>query len=166
MKSKLQKKQEIEQGAALAKNAQSLVFIDFSKTPVREVTKLKNAARAVGATYRVIKKRLLKRVLAEKNIAIDPEQFEGQVATIFSSGDISQIGGTVYQFIKGLDKDASFKMLGGYMVSTKTIFNEADMKRIGQLPSREVLLAQLLGMLQAPMRQLAYTLSEIGKKKS
>ncbi|MCL5011948.1 MAG: 50S ribosomal protein L10 [Patescibacteria group bacterium] len=58
MKSKLQKKQEIEQGNALATDAQSLVFVDFSKTPVKQVTQLKNSARALGATYRVVKKRI------------------------------------------------------------------------------------------------------------
>ncbi len=165
MKSKLQKKQEIEQGNALATDAQSLVFVDFSKTPVKQVTQLKNSARALGATYRVVKKRLLKRVFTEKDIMVDPEQFNGQVATIFSPGDISEIGGVVYRFIKGLDKDTSFQMLGGYAAETKKFFSQEDMTRIGQLPSREVLLAQLMGMLQAPMRQLAYTLDQVAKKK-
>ena len=56
-------------------------------------------------------------------------------------------------------------MLAGFDLSSATLFDAVQIKRIGQLPPREILLAQLLGMLQAPVRSLAYTLSEVAKKK-
>jgi large subunit ribosomal protein L10 len=165
MKTKLQKKQEIDQGSDLTKGAQSMVFVDFSKTPVVKVSELKNEVRSAGGAYRVIKKRLLKRVFADAKIEVDPKQFGGQLATVFSPKDISESGGVVYRFAKGTGKTSEFKLLGGYDMATKTFFSDIEMKRIGQLPSREILLAQLLGMLQAPVKSLVYTLDQIAKGK-
>jgi large subunit ribosomal protein L10 len=166
MKTKLQKKQEIEKGSELLKDAQSMVFVDFSKTPVVKVSELKNQIRAIGGTYRVIKKRLLKRVFGDAGVEVDPKQFPGQLATVFAPTDISEVTGMVYRFAKEAGKNKqAFALLGGYDAEGKIFFSGDDIKRIGQLPSREILLAQLLGMLQAPMRQLAYTLDQIAQKK-
>ncbi len=165
MKTKAQKKQEIEDGVVLAKDATSLVFIDFAKTPVKNITELKNEVRTIGGTYRVIKKRLLQRAFTEEGVSVDTKQFGGQLATVFSPKDISEVGGVVYRFAKGFGKDSEFKILGGYDVKLKTYFSDGEMKRIGQLPSRDILLAQLLGMLQAPVKSLVYTLDQIAKKK-
>lgn len=166
MKSKLQKQREMEHGESLLKSAQSMVFVDFSKTPVVKVSELKNQLREIGATYRVIKKRLLKKVFSDAGVEIDPKQFSGQLATIFAPNDISEVTGIVYRFAKEAEKNEhAFALLGGYDAVGKTFFSTQDIVRIGQLPSRDILLAQLLGMLQAPIKSLVYTLDQVAKKK-
>ena len=166
MKSKIQKNKEIENVSALAQKAQSVLFVDFTKTPVSEITALKNNLRALGATYKVIKKRLLARVLAQQNISADVLQFEKQVAAIFSSKDISSIANPVASFAKdAAKKNMQFQMLGGYDGQAHLFFAQEEIKRIGQLPSRDVLIAQFAGLLKAPMNQLAYVLSKVGEAK-
>lgn len=166
MKTKVQKNQEVEEGKALAAEAGSIVFVDFAKTPVKDVTKLKASLRAAGSTYKVIKKRLLNIVFKDKDVPVDAKQFGGQVGTIFAKGDISGAAGVAFNFSRGLDKAAGFALVGGYDVASKTFFNAEDVKRIGQLPSREVLLAQLAGLMKAPLSQLANVLDQIAKKQS
>ncbi|MFA7201527.1 MAG: 50S ribosomal protein L10 [Candidatus Paceibacterota bacterium] len=165
MKTKAQKKQEIEDGVVLAKDAVSMVFVDFAKTPVKNITELKNEVRTIGGVYRVIKKRLLQRAFTEQGVSVDTKGFGGQLATVFSPKDISEAGGIVYRFSRGFGKGSAFKILGGYDLKSKTYFSDSEMQRIGQLPSRDILLAQLLGMLQAPVKSLVYTLDQIAKQK-
>ena len=164
MKTKVQKTQDIKKATELFEGSKSIVFVDFSKTPTREIGILKNALAVIESTYKVIKKRLLGIVFKQKNIDIDIAQFESQLGTVFSSHDIVDAAGTVYRFAKGKEKELpEFKMIGGYDVLTSKFYSADEMKRLGQLPTREILLGQLVGMVQAPLRTLAYVLDQISK---
>jgi large subunit ribosomal protein L10 len=167
MKTKKQKTQDLEKGSALAHTAQALVFVDFSQAPTKEVEGLKRAIDTVQGVYKVIKKRLLGIVLKNENIPIDMAQFEGQLATIFSEKDISDTAGVVYRFLKDKAKEfPAFRMVGGYDVASKTFFDAVAIQAVGKLPSRDILLAQFVGLLSTPTRSLVYTLDQIAKKKS
>lgn len=167
MKTKEQKKEAIERGTALARKAQALVFVDFTQAPTKQVEGLKRALEKVQGVYTVIKKRLLGIVLKNEDIAVDANQFDGQLATIFSEKDIADTAGAIYQFLKGIAKDYPlFQMIGGYDVASKKFFDAAAMQSLGKLPSRDILLAQFVGLLSTPTRSLVYTLDQIAKKKS
>lgn len=165
MKSKQQKIKEVDDSRKLLEKSQSLVFVDFSKTPVKEMTGLKRSLDGSKSVFKVIKKRLLNLVLKEKNIPVNMEQFQSQLGTVFSPKEISEPAGIVYRFFKGREKDLpEFKMLAGFDVSLGRLFGAEEIKRIGGLPSKEILITQFLFMLNAPMRSFVYVLSEIGKK--
>jgi len=166
MKTKAQKIKDVETGSSLVGGAKSIVFVDFSKTPTKDITVLKNSLDAISGKYRVIKKRLLGIVFKQKDVQVDTKQFGSQLAGIYSKKEISEPAGIVFKFIKDHGKDFAFKMVGGYDLATNIFFNEADIKAIGQLPSREILLAQLLEMLNAPTKSLVYTLDQIAKSKA
>jgi large subunit ribosomal protein L10 len=166
MKSKAQKNQELADARELMEKAQSLVFVNFSKTPVSKVSGLKASLREAGGTYKVMKKRLFKILFQEKNVPVDMGQFDSQFAAVFSPQDISEAAGTVYRFAKEQEKEGSaFSLVGGADIAKSIAYGAEDIVRIGKLPSREVLLAQLAGMLNAPLRQLAYTISKVGESK-
>ncbi|OGM91293.1 50S ribosomal protein L10 [Candidatus Wolfebacteria bacterium RIFCSPHIGHO2_01_FULL_48_22] len=167
MKSKKQKSKELTDTRGLFEKAKSLVFVNFSKTPVAKVAELKAGLRNEGGAYKVMKKRLYNILFKEKNLSVDMSQFDNQFAAIFSDKDISNPAGAAFRFAKSLEKDGSdFSLLGGADMETGVVYSAQDISRIGNLPSREILLAQLAGMLNTPMKLLAYTLSEIGKNKS
>lgn len=166
MKTKIQKTQDIKKAADLFDKSKSIVFVDFSKTPVKEVSILKNSLAVIESTYRVIKKRLLNLVFKDKNVPVDVTSFEAQLGTVFSSKDIVDTAGTVYRFTKGKEKELpEFKMLGGYDIEASRYYSAEEINKIGRLPSKEILLSQLVGMLSAPVRSLAYVLSEISKRR-
>lgn len=167
MKTKQQKAKEIEQGKNLLEDAKSLVFVNFSNTPVKDITILKRLLDDSDSTYKVLKKRLLGLALKEKNIPVDINQFDSQLATIFSKKDISEPSGTVYKFSKGKEKEIpGFKMVGGFDLVGSKFFGADEIKKIGSLPSKEILITQFLYMLNTPARSLAFVLSEIAKTKS
>ncbi len=166
MKSRQQKEQEVSRGEKLAKQSKSLVFVDFSQTPVVLIEKLKTSLREMGSVLKVIKKTLLARIFASNKIEVDITQFEGQLGTIFADGDIVDVAGTIYRFTKEHDEDVTaFKMLAGYDVASATFYDAEKILEFGMLPSRDVLLAQLMSMFAAPMRALAIVLDQISQTK-
>lgn len=159
MLTKSQKLNQIEESKNMLKQSRTLAFIDFSGTTVEDIKKLRRLLNSVGAKLKVFKKKLLRIALKDSGFDFDPEQFDLQVGTISTQGDISEIAGLIYKFSKEI-KNKKFKILGGYNLAEKNSFDSAMVTRIGQLPSREILLGQLVGMLVAPMRMFLYVLNE------
>ncbi|MEK9154760.1 MAG: 50S ribosomal protein L10 [Patescibacteria group bacterium] len=163
MLTKEQKKQQIEEGKKLLKNSKVLLFVDFSGTTVEDLKKLRIALLNFGAKMKVFKKRLLRIILNESGYDFTPEQFDLQAGAIFSPVEISEAAGPIYKFSKET-KSKNFKILGAYDLLAKNFCDGDMVKKIGQLPSREVLLAQLAGMLSAPMKMFLYVLDQKSKQ--
>lgn len=153
---KAQKAAQIENAGRLLKESTTLVFVDFTGTPVEEMRKLRADLRAIGASLSVVKKRLLALALKAAGIELDPRQFASQVGTVFATGDISGPAGAVYRFSKGKER---FAILGAYTLAGRTFLDADAVVAIGKLPSREVLLGQVVGGLSAPLRVLLYMLN-------
>lgn len=167
MKTKQQKKEELKKAEEMLEDSQALLFADFSRLGAEEMRALRDELRITGARLMVIKKRLLEVLFKEKGIDYDPMQFESWVGTIFSPSGAEEVGGPLYRFFKDLNLgsedekiDATKKILGGYDVSSQTAISQETLFMIGQLPPREALLAQLLGVLTGPLRALMYLLNE------
>ena len=162
MKTKDQKKVIIAETQDLIKNSKNMVFVNFTGTGVEDIKELKKTLRPLGSTVRVVNKKLLRVSLEKAGVAFDPEQFETQLATIFSSADISDVAGPIYKFFKSKEKKG-FDIYGAYDMEGKKFMDAAMTKQVGQLPSREVLLSQVVGVLAAPISMLLYILTERGK---
>jgi len=163
MLTKQQKSEQIKEGKEILKDNKSLIFIDFSGVAMEELKKLRRALRDVGAKMKVFKKKLLRIAFKESGIDFNPEQFEAQAATVFSDKDIFEIAGSVYKFSKSLKKDSSFGILGAYDLLAKLFIDAETVKKIGQLPPKEILLGQLVGMLSMPIKMLMNALNEKSK---
>lgn len=160
-KTKIQKAEAIEAGLDRLNKSETIVFADFSGLPVNKLNAFRKSLNSVGAVFRVIKKRLLKIILQKNQIVLDSKNFEGQVGVVFSSKDVVETSNVVYQFAKQNDK---LKILGGFDLKDKHAIEADDIKRIGQLPSREILLGQLVSMMVTPIRQFLFVLNEKTKK--
>ncbi len=170
MKTKNQKQTELNEGKKLLDKSQILIFTDFSKVGTADVRKLRQQLKEIGAKYFVIKKRLLGLLFKEKGIEIDTKALGPQLGTIFSESDIEKSSSPVYKFFYALGGDSKAaraesvkKILGAYDLKKKNFIDAKDVVFIGQLPSREILLAQLLGMMSAPISSFLYVLSEKSK---
>ncbi len=162
MKSRSQKGEELAKGKVLLEKSQFLVFTDFTKVSAEDVRRLRSELRKVGAGFLVIKKRLLALLLKGNGADFDTRKNKLSLGTVFAL-DIEKTAGTVFKFFKelGVEKE---KILGGYDLKQKTEMSSAAVLAIGQLPSREVLLGQLLGMIAAPIRSLLYVLDQKSKQ--
>jgi len=157
MLTKEQKKKVIENETADLKKSRSVVFIDFSGVKTGDLNAFRRTIRLSGGELKVIKKRLLRVAFTEAGLDFTPEIFESQVGTIFSGDEIFAIAQPAYKF-------ASAKILGGYDIEGKRFVPAEEVIMLGQLPSREILLGQLVGMLSAPIRSFMFVLKERASK--
>lgn len=151
-----QKAKQIKEGEKILDSSKGLIFIDFSGIGVEELKKLRRNLKNFGAKLKVIKKKLLRIAFQSRGFDFNPEQFESQLGTIFSENPVEGIAAPVYK--------SGLKILGGYDLAAKSFLDADRIKFIGQLPSREVLLGQLVGMLATPIKMLMYIMQERAKK--
>lgn len=142
-----------------AKNAKSIVLVDYRGITVAQATELRDTVRAAGGVYKVYKNRLMKIAFEKLGIEFPASDYEGTTAVIFHQAD--EVAPAKIA-LDGSKKYGNLKLKSGY-VSGK-YYDTAEITSLASIPSREVLVAQLLGLLTNPMRSLAVAVSEVAKK--
>jgi large subunit ribosomal protein L10 len=170
MKTKAQKSEELKKAKVLLDKSQALAFADFTQVTAEDVRKLRGELKKQGANFLVVKKRLLGLLLKEKGVNANLGQYKVSVGTVFSEGGIETAAGPAYKFFsslavpEGAPKDFWTKhLLGGYDGKAGELIDGQMAIAIGKLPPRDVLLAQFLGMLTAPIRSFLYVLDQKAK---
>lgn len=154
--SKAKKIEQLAQLEAHLKEAKSVGFTSTTKITVAEVTTMKRDLRAQGAIFLTAKKTLMR--IAFKNVygvELDLETLPGQVAMVIAKEDaIAPLGvANKYANEKDWKKAEKLVFVGGYFEGN--LVDAASIKKIASLPSREVLLAKLLGSMMSPLSGLA-----------
>jgi large subunit ribosomal protein L10 len=167
MKTRAQKETELARARELFDKSQALIFADFTKITAEDLRKLRIELKKADAKFLVVKKRILGILLKEKGIDVDLSQFKTSVGTIFSEADSEHIAGPAFKFFSGMEipeggaKDMWIKkLLAGYDLKGNLALDADQIIYIGKLPPREVVLAQFLGMLAAPIRSFLYILQQ------
>lgn len=142
--------------------ASSFALVDYKGINVEDVTELRKKFRESGVEYKVYKNTLFKRATSELGLEAVHEHLQGTVAVAFGYGDVVAPAKVLNQFIKEHPKTTISVKAG--IVEGK-LMNADEMKALGDLPSKEILLSMLLGALQGSIRNLAYSLDQIREKK-
>ena len=155
------KREQVAQLEDKVKRAAGIVVIDYRGITVEEDTNLRSALRAANIEYKVIKNRLILR--AFKNSGFDgfDSIFEGPTAVAISYDDATAPARIISENSKKLNK---LTIKGG--VVENQAMDAAGINKIATIPSKTVLLSQLLGLLTSPMRSLAVALNEVAKKQA
>lgn len=140
----------------------SIVLVDYKGINVEDVTELRKRFRNAGVDYKVYKNTLFKRAASEMGIEALHEYLQGTVAVAFGYDDVVAPAKTINQFIKDNPK-TPITIKAGYIEGK--MMDAKEVKALGDLPSKEVLIAMLLGGLQGSLRNLAYMLNSIKEKK-
>ncbi|MBI4367671.1 MAG: 50S ribosomal protein L10 [Deltaproteobacteria bacterium] len=150
---------EVEQLTERFAKAGTTIFADYRGLTVAQLTALRGKMRAANAALKVVKNRLAKRAFTSARIAgVDPF-LVGPTAIASSTADAAAVAKALVEFAKDNEK---FQLKGG-VVAGKVV-NVAAIKALALLPSREVLLAQLMGLLKAPAGQMANVLAAVPRK--
>jgi large subunit ribosomal protein L10 len=126
--------------------AKSAILIDYRGLTVEEVTRLRNDFRKVGVEYKVYKNTLINRALEEADIKGMESYLNGPTAVAFGYQDPVAPAKIIDDTIKKLKKT---QVKAGYVEGK--VFNAAAVQELANLPSREVLVARLLGSMQSPI---------------
>ena len=153
------KKLLVEEIKSKIQRAKSLTFVDYRGLTVEEDTKMRAAFRDAGADYKVYKNRRLLRALEECGITGLESVLEGTSAVAFGFEDEVAPNKIIVDTIKNTQK---MQIKGG--VLNGQIIDVAMVEKLANIPSKEVLLAKLLFLLQSPVRGLAVALNAIAEK--
>ena len=166
MKSKLRKSEELVKLKKKLPESKISVFTSFSKAgekglSVAQMTELKRLLRSLGAEYFVTKKTLIDLATKGKNYdGLDVYSMDGSVGMVLGGDDPYLIAKKVYEFSR---KNQSLHFWGAVMDGK--FLGKDRFLEIAKMPSKEILIGRLVGMLTYPTRGLAVALSEISKKK-
>ena len=141
------------------RDSESLVFVNFHGLKVGDETKLRKNLREKGVSYKVGRKTLLARALAGKAEG-EIQELAGEVAIAYS-GDQMSSPCEIYNFQK--THKGLLNILGG-IFEGKFITAE-KMQKIAMIPSREVLYAQFVNLINSPIQRFAVVLDAIAKSK-
>jgi large subunit ribosomal protein L10 len=126
---------------------------------VAEVTSLRRQLRAVGGEFKVAKNTLTRLAVVDTRYASMTPLLEGPNALVFGYSDPVSVAKVL---VKYAEENKKLTIRGG-VLEGKTLAADA-VSDLAKLPSREVLIAQLLGLLQAPASQLLRTINEPGAR--
>ncbi len=164
----LTKAQKIEAVAAakdLIKKSSNILLVEFSKVQTGAINDLKNDLKKINAKFLVVKKTLFSIAMKESGIVADLGKSDANLAVIFNPEDVPTIAGMVYKFGQKATKEKkTFSVKFVYDLKNKEMITKDQFIVIAKLPSREVLLAQLVGMIGAPIRSLMMVLKAKAEK--
>ncbi|MDD3118323.1 MAG: 50S ribosomal protein L10 [Victivallales bacterium] len=130
-------------------------FVSFAGMSVKEMTKFRNELIKISADCTVLKNSLIRKAAELNNIqSLAQYLMTGDTALISGKGDAGAVAKVIKDFNKSNDKLAA---KGGYLDGE--LLNVADVDYIASIPPKPILQAQLLGVLQAPARNLACVLN-------
>jgi large subunit ribosomal protein L10 len=155
----LEQKQGVvaEVSAEVAK-AQSVVIAEYRNLTVADMTDLRRKARGAGVYLRVVKNTLARRAVADTPFKVLAEQMSGPLAYGISADPVAAAK-VLSDYAKANDK---LVIKGGAMANQ--VMSAKDVVRLASMPSREQLLAQLLGTMLAPVSKFVQTLNEVPGK--
>ena len=143
--------------AARLKGSPFILVTDYQRMKVDQFGDLRNRLAPAGGEVRVVKNSFLKRAMSDSGLPDVAGKLSGQTAIVMGKTDVAPVAKILKAFAAEF-KIATLKI----GVIDKSILSAQEIEALADLPSREVLLAQLLGLLMSPATKLVRLLNEPG----
>ncbi len=151
-----QKEASVAQVQEMMQRAQSMVILDYRGLTVEQVSNLRNQCREANVEYRVIKNNILKRAAEALGIEGSDDYFKGPTAVAFGYEDAVAPAKILTKFVKDVKKT---EIKGGILEGKVMDANGID--ALSKLPSREELIAKMMGSMNAPITNFVGVLAAI-----
>jgi len=149
------KKEVVAEMSARLKKAQTVVLAEYRGLGVEAITALRSQARASGVYLRVVKNTLARRAVQGTAFEKLADQMVGPLAYGISDDPVAAAK-VLHAYAKGNEK---LVIKGGAM--SGQVMSAKEVGQLATMPSREELLAKLLGTMQAPIAKFVQTLNEV-----
>jgi len=147
---KEQKAEQVELLAEKLKKAKVAVLTDYRGLTVSQIQELRGKLRGGDVEYRVVKNTIARRAAEAAGVPALQQELEGPVAIAFGYDDLAMPSKLINEWVRASRLKLDVK---GGLVEGR-VFTPDQVKQLADLPSRETLIAQLLGTLQSPVGQL------------
>jgi large subunit ribosomal protein L10 len=153
-----QKQAVVAEVAKEVAGAQAIVMVENRGMKVADMTQLRAKARASGVYFRVVKNTLVRRAVEKTPFATLADKMVGPLAYGIGPDPVA-VAKVLNDFAKGNEK---FVIAGGAMPGQ--LMSMKQIAALASLPSRDALIAKLLGTMQAPVTKLVRTLNDVPSK--
>lgn len=154
------KKQLVEDIKAKFEQAKTAVIVNYCGLSVEQDTKIRKSLRENNVEYSVLKNTLIKRALHDLGKTEFDEFLNGPTAVAFSLEDEVAAPRIISEAVNSTKK---MEIKCGMMNSA--FISDAEVKALAQIPPRDVLIAKILGSMNAPISKLAVALKAISDQK-
>ncbi|MDE2025057.1 MAG: 50S ribosomal protein L10 [Patescibacteria group bacterium] len=154
-KNRVKKQEAVAEISAKVAKSKAMVFTNYTGLTHKQLEAFKREIKKANAEFAVTKNTLLKRALTDANLETgDTKNFDLPTGAMFLYGDVVMPLKALAQMVKDLEKpQIKFGLLEGKLMTDKEVL------KLSTLPSREVLIGQLMGMMNAPLQGLHRALS-------
>ncbi|MBE5751192.1 MAG: 50S ribosomal protein L10 [Clostridiales bacterium] len=157
------KKQIVEEIKAKIQASKSIVLADYNKLTVLEVTELRRKFKEVNCEYKVYKNTLVRKAFNELGITDFDNDLNGTTATVFCADETS--GAAVFAKETKANPALSEKVVPKCAFVENKYLDKNGVKALSAIPSKEVLIAKMLGCFQSSLSKFVGVLDQIAKAK-
>ena len=150
------KKLVVEEITSKIQASKSVVFVDYNKLTVAEVSELRNKCREAGCEYKVYKNTLVRKAFNELGFNQFDEALNGPTAIAFSADEV-----TAAKLMTKAAKDYEGKIVLKCAFSDNAYVDKKGVEALATMPSKEELVAKMLGSMQAPLSNFAGVLTNL-----
>ena len=154
-----EKEAVVHEVSALAAKAQTLVMAEYRGITVADLTALRVQARSKGVTLSVLKNTLARRAVTGTSFEVGADQMTGPLIYSFSEDAVAAA-----KVVADFSKTNAKLVIRGGVFSGKAL-NVDGVKQLANIPTKEVLLSQLLGLMQSPVSRTARVLAALAEQK-
>jgi large subunit ribosomal protein L10 len=139
------------------KRSPFVLVSDYQRMKVGDFSELRNRLAPTGAEVHVVKNNFLRRAMTDSGFPDASEKLAGQTAVVTGENDVAPVA-KIFKMFAAEFKIATLKI--GFV--DRAILSATELEKLAELPAREVLQAQLLGLLASPAARLVRLLNEPG----
>ena len=151
-----QKQKFVSELAEEMRNSVSGVLVNYQGITVDDDTKMRKALREAGVKYRVVKYSLTGRACDEVGFGEMKQHLVGMTAIAISENDAVAPAKVLKEYAEKIE---SFQILAGYLDGA--VVDADTVNKLADIPSKEVLIAKLLGSIKSPIYGFAYALQAV-----
>jgi large subunit ribosomal protein L10 len=139
------------------KRSPFILVTDYQRMKVADFSELRSRLTSTGAEMHVVKNNFLKRAMADSGFPDVSDQLIGQTAVVTGENDVAPVAKIFKTFTREFN-------IGGLKIGfvERTVLSASELETLAELPPRETLQAQLLGLFLAPATRLVRLLNEPG----
>ncbi len=147
---------EVEKLTSQLSEKGNIIFTNYSGINVKDLSDLRRKLREKNTDYKVVKNKLFKRALDNAGYSGLDEYLKGPIAVAFANDEVGEAAKVLKEF-----KDEVNKFSYSVGVIDKTVYNEEDIEKIAKLPSREVILGQIMSLANGPASGIAMGIDQV-----
>jgi large subunit ribosomal protein L10 len=164
-----EKIETVEEFKSSLDGVRTVLVTEYRGLTVQQLSDLRKQLRGVSAQYKIVKNRLAKLAMTDSDLAKLGPHLKGPTGMVISKEDPVSVAKMLHTFAR---TNQALAIKAGFVEGE--VLPAAELKALSELPSKEAIRAQLVGLIQGPLaqlvgllqaapRELAYVLSERGK---